>query len=282
MLSVALATLCSLPAFGCSSSPEGDSASSDEALTTCYHGSEVNGIDVWDGNGTIDWATVRASGVRFAFIKATQGDYNHQTTFSYNWTHAKEHGVIRGAYHFFDARNDGKAQAENFLRHIGTLSDGDLPPMLDIECPDGDSKCLGWPGGIGWEPGSVITTRMNEWLHTVKAATGMTPIVYSFNSYFVDNGVNTAGLASYPLFLAYPTPGSCFPVPAPWKKATIWQWAQDVGVPGVEFPADRDRFLGTLAELEALTKKPACPAPEHMCGSVCCPATMNCTTCLGG
>jgi lysozyme len=246
----------------------------------------VEGVDVSDGQGTIDWQAVRASGIRFAFIKATQGDYDTQSTFSHNWTQSKQHGLIRGAYHFFDPTKDGKAQAEYFLKVMGRLSDGDLPPMLDLECPDGQNNCLGWKNGTGSEPGSVITTRMNDWLHTVKAATGLTPIVYSFNSYFVDAGVNTAGLASYPLFIADPTTGSCFAFPGPWKKATIWQWSWTARVPGIEGEVDRDHYLGTLAELEALTKKPACAAPEHVCGSgasaVCCPAAMNCTTCTGG
>ena len=45
----------------------------------------VEGLDVYNGTGTIDWTMVAASGRQFAFIKATQGDYNVQSRFPANW-----------------------------------------------------------------------------------------------------------------------------------------------------------------------------------------------------
>ena len=46
-----------------------------EAISQCPTTS-VEGVDVFDGQGSIDWPTVYAAGVRFAFIKATQGTYD--------------------------------------------------------------------------------------------------------------------------------------------------------------------------------------------------------------
>ncbi len=78
------------------------------------------------------------AGRRFAFIKATQGDYNTQTKFRANWESSHAAGMLRSPYHFFDATIDGVTQANHFLSVLadaGGLQPGDPPPMLDAECP---------------------------------------------------------------------------------------------------------------------------------------------------
>jgi lysozyme len=230
------------------------------ALEQCPSQS-VEGIDVYDGQGTVDWAAVAGGGIAFAMIKATQGTYDTQATFGANWSGARRAGVRRGAYHFFDPYEDGAAQAQQYLATVGPLVAGDLPPMLDIECPDGDPDCLG-TGGMGdtrdaaSASPTAIAQRMWDWVHTVEGATGMKPIVYTFASYFASSGIDTAGLEAYPLFLAEvpstaPGNNACFAVPAPWSRATMWQYSWSGTVPGIEGLVDRDRFLGSLADLQA-------------------------------
>jgi lysozyme len=216
----------------------------------CTDGPYVEGIDVYDGTGAIDWNAVNASGFTFAIIKATQGNYDTQTTFAGNWAGAKGAGMVRGAYHFFDPTVDGALQAEYFLGVMGTLEPGDMPPMLDIECPDGDPNCM-YPGGSGAESASVIQARTNDWLTTVQAKTGRAPIVYSFGTYFSSNGIDTTGLEAYPLDIAYPTTSNCFDVPSPWQEATLWQnsWTTTVG--GISGAVDTDRFLGSLSQFRS-------------------------------
>jgi lysozyme len=217
----------------------------------CAPGTVVEGVDVSDGQGAIDWAKVRAAGVRFGIMKATQGTYNTQSRFAANWSGMKSAGVIRGAYHFFDPTQDGVAQADHFLAVMGPLQPGDLPPMLDIECPDGDSRCLGWAGGTGGAPAATIRQRMIDFLNTVQNATGRKPIIYTFGSYFSSNGVATTGLQGYPLNIAYPTTSNCFSVPSPWTSATMWQYSWTGSVPGIPGQVDRDRFLGDIDALLA-------------------------------
>ena len=149
------------------------------ALEQCPSQS-VEGIDVYDGQGTVDWAAVAGGGIAFAMIKATQGTYDTQATFGANWSGAPRAGVRRGAYHFFDPYEDGAAQAQQFLATVGPLVAGDLPPMLDIECPDGDPDCLGTGGmdetrdAASASP-TAIAQRMWDWIHAVEGATGMKP-----------------------------------------------------------------------------------------------------------
>lgn len=214
----------------------------------------VEGIDVFDGQGTIDWQAVSRAGIAFAMIKATQGTYDMQSTFPANWAGSRRSGVHRAAYHFFDPTDDGAAQAQRFLATMGALEPDDLPPMLDLECPDGDPDCLG-TGADGSAPAGVIAARMWDWIHAVEAATGTKPIVYTFADYFASSGVDPAGLEGYPLFLAQPSTmesPACFTVPAPWSRATMWQYSWSGRVSGIDGAVDRDRFLGSLADLSAL------------------------------
>ena len=64
------------------------------------HTMPVQGIDVSYWQGDIDWAKARAAGMRFAFIKATEGGDHLDPKFLENWKRAKNAGVARGAYHF--------------------------------------------------------------------------------------------------------------------------------------------------------------------------------------
>jgi lysozyme len=221
----------------------------------------LEGIDVYDGQGAIDWPLVRDAGVTFAWIKATQGTYDVQSRFADDWEGARRAGLLRGAYHFFDPTEDGAAQAAAFLAVSGLAgapAEGDLPPMLDLECPDGDPACLGTgqASGAGDLPPADIRLRVDAFLREVEVASSRRPIVYTFASYFASRGVDPAGLDRYPLFLAQPQPesgaSSCLDVPAPWRRAAFWQYSWTGRVPGIAGAVDRDRFLGSASALAAL------------------------------
>jgi MYXO-CTERM domain-containing protein len=221
-----------------------------EALQQCTS-STVQGIDISDGNGSINWPDVADAGVVFAYIKATQGTYNTQSAFPTNWSGARNAGVIRGAYHFFDPTEDGVAQAQSFLGVVGTLQPNDLPPMLDVECPDGDPTCLGFSGGSGTAPAADIHQRILDFLSTVEAATGRHSVIYTYGSYFSGNGVTDTDLATYPLWIADLSSGSCFSVPASWSSAAFWQYDWTGVISGISGNVDLDRFVGTLSDLQS-------------------------------
>jgi lysozyme len=233
-----------------------------QGLTQC--GSDlVDGIDVYSGNGTIDWAQVHGANKGFAFIKATQGDYNTQSTFKANWANAKANGVVRSPYHYFDATIDGVAQANAFLAEVnaaGGFQVGDLPAMFDIECPvssnqnDPGNKCLG-TGASGWAPTATIMQRAYDWLDTVEAATGRKPILYSYVSWFASVGFTDTRLADYPLFIA--SYNSCATIPQPWTSAVFWQYSSTGTVTGVSGQVDLDHFFGTAGDLGGFTIQPA-------------------------
>jgi lysozyme len=240
-------------------------ATAASAGQTCTSGPFVMGVDVYHGDGTIDWAQVAGAGVKFAIIKASQGTYDTDGNFAANWSGAKAAGLVRAPYHFLDPTQSGAAQATYFLGVVGALTAEDLPPVLDIECPTSNDEpdsdnCLG-TGSSGDATGAAITTVMNDWLTAVKAATGKTPVVYSYNSYFSDDGVDTTGLASFPLYIADPTTNGCFDFPAPWGAATFWQYSDTGTVAGIgSGSVDLDYFLGTAADLTAFAANGAAPS----------------------
>lgn len=235
--------------LGCGCSAPEDLGSSSEAYTTqCPDAAVVEGVDISSSQSPVVWTSVLASGRHFAFIKATQGDYYTSTNFASQYAGAKAASVYRSAYHFFDPTIDGIAQANYFLGVVGTLAPDDLPPMLDVECPDGSSTCLGFTGGSGNAPAATIVQRALDWLSTVEAKTGKKPIVYTFPSYFPGLATSDSALAAYPLFIA--TLASCAAVPAPWTSAVFWQYSWTGTVNGIPGQVDLDRFFGTLSDLQ--------------------------------
>jgi lysozyme len=246
-------------AAACSGTPEQDHV--EQGLTQCPNG-VVEGVDVYSGQGTIDWAKANGAGIQFAFIKATQGDYNKQSTFVTNWQGSKAAGVIRSPYHFFDGTIDGVAQANAFLAEVtagGGLEPGDLPAMLDIECPtsatqsQAQSNCE-YTGNSGWVPTATLSQRIFDWLDTVQQATGRAPVLYSYPSWFQSVAFTDPKLATYPLYIA--SYNSCATIPQPWTEAIFWQYTATGTVAGISGEVDRDRFFGTAADLKGFTIQP--------------------------
>lgn len=131
---------------------------------------QVHGIDVSRYQGRIDWAKVTAMEsedirISFAYIKATEGMLLVDQYFKRNWRESREHGMLRGAYHYFKPRVQGKAQARLFLRTV-RHEPGDLPPVLDVE-------------ESGKLPPEKLRERIGEWLKTVEEELGVKPVIYT-------------------------------------------------------------------------------------------------------
>jgi lysozyme len=92
----------------------------------------VRGIDVSHHQGTIDWSTVKTSGVQFAYIKATEGADFTDATFAENWRNSNTAGIVRGAYHFFTLGTSGQSQAAHFIATVPAEADA-LPAAIDLE-----------------------------------------------------------------------------------------------------------------------------------------------------
>ncbi len=209
----------------------------------------VSGMDVSHFQLTVDWAAIAATDIRFCFMKATQGASNVDGTFARNWKGAREAGLLRGAYHFFNPSAPTAAQAESFIRTVALLEPGDLPPALDLEVPSA------W-AGIATEDRARFAI---EWLETVESRWGVRPIVYLSPAFASEILSNALALARYPVWLAHYTSAAAPNVVKPWDTWTFWQHTGSGTTPGVTAPVDLDRFNGSLDDLKSL----AVPQPTR-------------------
>ena len=93
---------------------------------------EIVGIDVSAHNGDIDFDRVKAEGIEFVFIKATEGSTFKDKRFVDNVRKARKAGLKVGAYHFFRFDTPGYMQGLNFVNSIHGRN-LDLPAVIDIE-----------------------------------------------------------------------------------------------------------------------------------------------------
>ena len=206
----------------------------------CAEGTTTKGIDVSKWQGTINWSSVKAAGVHYAFIRLSDGASYKDPKFATNWSAAKAAGVIRGAYQFFRPAQSVTTQADMMIAAIGTYTPGDLPPVIDVE-DDG-----------GLAP-STVATRVRQWVDRVHAALGVTPIVYTGKYFWRDEVGSPASFAGTPLWIAQYT-SLCPDLPAPWTRWTFWQYTDKGSVAGISGPVDTNRFNGTLAQLQAFAQ----------------------------
>lgn len=90
----------------------------------------LQGIDVSDNNGTVNWAR----SIQFGIAKATQGTSDKDIQFARNWSQMASHGFLRGAYHYMTAGPSAVAQAAYFAAFVKEhgLGASDML-MLDME-----------------------------------------------------------------------------------------------------------------------------------------------------
>jgi GH25 family lysozyme M1 (1,4-beta-N-acetylmuramidase) len=230
--------LLSLAVTGCDGLSIEETQGAIDAIRVCASTrTVVEGVDVSEFQPTVDWARVRGSGRRFAFIRVSDGARVVDTAFASHWRGARAAGLLRGAYQFFRPAQDPDAQADLMIRSVGRLGPGDLPPVIDIETADGQSS-------------ATIVARARRWIERVRAGTGRDPIVYAAAGFW-DPLQGTAELGRQKLWVANYTT-SCPFLPEDWSRWTFWQFTDRGSVPGIAGPADVNVFNGTVAELEAL------------------------------
>jgi lysozyme len=197
----------------------------------------VHGIDVSRWQGKIDWASVKAAGTKFAFIKATEGGDHVDPRFIENWYGAGNAGVPRGAYHFVYWCRPAHEQAEWFKRNVPNDPDA-LPPVLDLEWNGHSRTC---PKKVSRES-ALATTRLL--LREMEAHTGKRPIIYTDIPFHKD--VLAGELDDYPYWLRSTAaePEERYSD----RRWFLWQWTTTGRVPGISGDVDRNAFYGGSKE----------------------------------
>ena len=83
----------------------------------------VVGIDVSHYQGVIDWDRVKNTQIRFAMIKATEGQNFIDSRFRDNWKALAVKGIIRGAYHFYRGLGKPDIEANHYIRTVSVGTD---------------------------------------------------------------------------------------------------------------------------------------------------------------
>ncbi|MBA3452540.1 MAG: hypothetical protein H0T42_05515 [Deltaproteobacteria bacterium] len=199
----------------------------------CGEGPTTPGIDVSYHQDKIQWSKVRKAGIRFAFIRVSDGTTVEDPRFAENWAGAKQAHVLRGAYQFFRPEQSPTAQADLLIAAIAR-DGGELPPVIDVEATGGKSP-------------AQIAGAIKVWVERVRNRLGVEPIIYTSPEFWRDR-VGGADFSAQKLWLAHYT-AECPRVPAPWKAWTFWQYSKTGRVSGIKGDVDLDVFAGTIDDL---------------------------------
>jgi lysozyme len=198
-------------------------------------------IDVYSGDGQIDWSAVRQAGHSAAICKATEGVSEIDARLSENLQGMKEAGVLRGAYHFFHVDQDPTQQAEHYLnalRDAGYDFGTDLPPAIDLE--DAHASTVGE---------AAIIAAVAAFLQVIESHSARRSLIY-VGKYWANSFLGDA-FSGHPLWLAQYSDAPS--LPDGWPKWAIWQYSETGSVPGVPNggQTDMDRFCGDEDALRA-------------------------------
>ncbi|MEM8774775.1 MAG: GH25 family lysozyme [Pseudomonadota bacterium] len=196
---------------------------------------DVHGLDVSRFQNEIDWSMVARSGIRFAFIKATEGGDLLDPKFNDNWRAAARAGVARGAYHFYYFCTAPEVQALWFIRNVPRTK-GALPAVLDLEWNPFSPTCRKRP------PGPEVRRQVRIFLNMVEDHFGQRPIIYTTPEFYRQTGIaqlrEEFWLRSTAQTLDETYPG---------QRWSFWQYTGTGRVPGVEGDVDINVFTGNAS-----------------------------------
>ena len=208
---------------------------------TCMpKGYSVFGIDISHHQGNIDWEEFGQENpaetpIRFVYMKATEGSDHKDTRFDENWSKAKEHNFLRGAYHYFSTTSTGLAQANMFIENV-KREKGDLPPMVDVEeIPENRERFI--------EELKIFIARIEEHY-------GVLPIIYSGKNY-KEKYLDDKFFDRFPTWIAHYY-AEQLEVKSEWL---IWQCTDKGEIPGINHQVDINVFNGELQQLNELVIK---------------------------
>lgn len=209
----------------------------------------------------IDWPRVRAAGIRFAWIKATElraGAAYRYESFHTNFPRALGAGVLPGAYAFLRWERgapSGDVQARFLFDWMGKVDAGEIPAACDVE----------WIKGQKNGADNIAKCAL-DFLEAIAELTKRTPAVY-VGAGFWRWCVRPAVAQIVERFLAYPLWQVDYQPPldplfGPGHPGVQWrpiahQFTGSGRIDGIGGDVDINHFLGTEAELLAFAGGPS-------------------------
>ncbi|MBY9065580.1 hypothetical protein K1X12_01640 [Hyphomonas sp. WL0036] len=183
----------------------------------------AEGIDLSHHNGPVDWPRLSTSGRAFVYLKATEGEGHVDTRFQENWQGAVRHHWKTGAYHFYLLCQDGRRQAQNFIRQVEVRADA-LPPAVDLEHAHNCAPRAGRAEALAG---------LREFLVTIEEEYRSVPVIYTTPAFHTE-WIEGEGFDRYPLWVRSLDAPPSLP-------HAIWQYSMKGRLPGVEGPVDLNR-----------------------------------------
>jgi len=200
----------------------------------------VHGIDAARFQDAADWGAARASGVNFAFLKATEGGDLLDPMFHAHWRGATRAGIPTGAYHFYYFCTPAEVQARWFIKHV-RKTPGMLPPVLDLEWNPFSPTCSRRPDG------ATVRREARIFLSAIEAHYGQRPIVYTTPGFYKETGIGRLRAAEFWLRTTAKTPSEAYPG----QRWRFWQYSGTGLVPGFLNEVDLNLFNGSAADWAA-------------------------------
>ena len=199
----------------------------------------------------VDWQGEWNMGARFAYIKASEGNYYTNQAYSQQYENSRAAGMIRGTYHFAIPNwSSGADQARYFVANGGGWSpDGvTLPPVLDIEYNPyagrtisgvhmGDT-CYGMAG-------SAMTAWIADFSNTMLSLTGRRPVIYTTNDWWTRCTGNSGAFGANPLWIAAYNESGPGNLPNGWDTFSMWQYSSTG-----PFAGDSNAWNGDYSSLQ--------------------------------
>lgn len=202
------------------------------------HKGKVIGIDVSEFQGKIDWDEIELLEekypVQFVFIRATAGNNWVDSKFKKNWSGAKEHKIMRGAYHYYRPNENSIEQANLFIKTV-KLQKGDLPPVLDIEKLPKN------------QPLDSLKKGLKRWLNKVENHYGVRPLIYSGERYYDD--FLKEEFSDYLFWIA----NYNFYREKIDDEWLFWQFTEKASLPGIKHRVDVNIYNGDFEQLQFIT-----------------------------
>lgn len=212
----------------------------------------INGIDVSNWSGNIDFSQVAQTDVKIVYIQATEGVYYTDPYLHEFYNGAKANGLKVGFYHYFNPGSSPtpREQARYFVDALKGFKI-DCRLALDLE----------ETGGLNNEK---LTNQAIEFLEAVKEFSGLDVVVYTYTN-FAQTSLNTnSDIGNYKVWIAEYS--SNYPQQNPvWGEEYIgWQYSDSGDVRGVGANTDLDYFSSEiLLEHKEDTEHKPTEKPHH-------------------
>ncbi|MEN6481689.1 MAG: glycoside hydrolase family 25 protein [Anaerolineaceae bacterium] len=244
----------------------------------------IFGVDVSTWQKKVDWQVLKAGGVDFALVKASQGSQQKDARCEQHLRGAQAAGLLSGVYHWCDPTCRVESQINNFMSAGAGLS-------FDFCALDVEQYWCSWQE---WSQHQIthkltprqISTSARDTATAIRERTGKPTLIYTRASFVSDYArPMLEWLSDWDLWLAF-YPFDRGRVQLEWAELTpilqhlpaspllpegcrewkFWQISGDKFVlPGCNSALDLNLFQGSLADLRAWcgldTTPPANPEP---------------------